>query len=218
MSRRRSPVINSSYEHATTWLLAGLGIVALVARLVKQRLPGCLDATMARVLMVMAILLLALPAKPDECDGIVETLIAQTPDLRVDKRVLAEGVDIVYLKHPQAKALSVFCPAPPMSAAALSLDWLEGLPPPSYFQLIGKLGSILTGVSADAISAGAIECQKRALASKEEDGDLDSGGIRFQCQAFIRSGGGTALTLARSANWPLSVRIGSDSLPASSRP
>jgi len=195
MSRRRSPVINSSYEQATTWLLAGLGIVALVARLAKQRLPGCLDATMARVLMVMALLLLALPAKADECDGIVEALIA-----RVDKRVLAEGVDIVYLKHPQAKALSVFCPAPSMSAATLSSDWLEGLPPPSYFRLIGKLGSILTGVSADAISAGAIECQKRALASKEEDGNLDSSGIRFQCQAFIRSGGGTALTLARSAN------------------
>ena len=155
---------------------------------------------MARVLMIMALLLVAFPAQADECDRIVENLIARTPDLQLDKRMLAEGVDIVYLKHPQAKALSVFCPAPPMLSPALSADWLEGLPPPSYFQLIGKLGSILTGVSADAISAGAIECQKRALAAKEEEGDLESSGIRFECQAFTRAGGGTALILARRTN------------------
>jgi len=155
---------------------------------------------MARELMIMALLLVTFPAKADECDTIVENLIAQTPGLQLDKRVLAEGIDIVYLKHPQAKALSVFCPAPPMSPPALSSDWLQGLPPPSYFQLIGKLGSILTGVSADAISAGAIECQKRALAAKEEDGDLESNGIRFECQAFTRAGGGTALIISRRTN------------------
>ena len=153
--------------------------------------------TMARLLIVMALLSVSFPVKADECDRIVENLIAQTPGLQLDKRMLAEGVDIVYLKHPQAKALSVFCPAPPMLAPALSADWLEGLPPPSYFELIGKLGSILTGVSADAISAGAIECQKRALAAKDEEGDLESSGIRFECQAFTRAGGGTATIFAR---------------------
>ena len=153
---------------------------------------------MTRVLLTLAFVLASLPVRADKCDGIVANLIAQTPGLQRDKRVLAEGVDIVYLKHPQAKALSVFCPAPPMLQPALSSDWLQGLPPPSYFQLIGKLGSILTGVSAEAISEGAIECQKRALANKEgEDGAFDANGVRFECQAFVKAGGGTALILTR---------------------
>jgi hypothetical protein len=149
------------------------------------------------LLTVVGCLCLTLSVRADECDRIVENLIAQTPGLQLDKRMLAEGVDIVYLKHPQAKALSVFCPAPPMFSPALSADWLESLPPPSYFELIGKLGSILTGVSADAISAGAIECQKRALGAKDEEGDLEESGIRFECQAFTRAGGGTAMIFAR---------------------
>ncbi len=91
-----------------------------------------LDVVMARVLLTMALLLSAFPAKADECDSIVANLIAQTRGLQLDKRVLAEGVDIVYLKHPQAKALSVFCPAPPMMAPALSSDWLLACPTSRY--------------------------------------------------------------------------------------
>ena len=63
------------------------------------------------LLTVVGCLCLILPVRADECDRIVENLIAQTPGLQLDKRTLAEGVDIVYLKNPQAKALSVFCPA-----------------------------------------------------------------------------------------------------------
>ena len=151
-------------------------------------------------LTVVGFLCLTLPVRADECDRIVKSLIAQTPGLQLDKRTLAEGVDIVYLKHPQAKALSVFCPAPSKLSPALSADWMEDLPPPSYFQLIGRLGSILTGVSADAISAGATECQKRALGTKDEESDLESSGIRFECQVFTHAGGGTAMIFARRAN------------------
>ena len=150
----------------------------------------------ARSLIVMALLSVCLPVEADQCDRVVANLIAQTPGLQLDKRVLAEGVDIVYLKHPQAKALSVFCPAPPLMSPALSADWLEGSPPPSYFELIGKLGSILTGVSPEEIRAGAIECQKRALSAKDEESNLESSGIKFDCQVFARAGGGTATIFA----------------------
>ena len=81
-----------------------------------------------------------------------------------------------------------------------SADWLQDPAPPAYFQLIGKLGSILTGVFANAISAGAIECEKRALAAKGEEGNVESSGIRLQCQAFEHAGGGTTLLLAPAAN------------------
>ena len=112
----------------------------------------------------------------------------------------AEEADIVYLKHPQVIALSIFCPVPSAPSFTLSADWLQDPAPPAYFQLIGKLGSILTGVSANAISAGAIECEKRALAAKGEEGNVESSGIRLQCQAFEHAGGGTTLLLAPAAN------------------
>jgi hypothetical protein len=148
----------------------------------------------------MVLLFAGFPAKADQCDRIVANLIAQTPGLQLDKRMSAEGADIVYLKHPQAIALSIFCPVPSAPSLTLSADWLEDPAPPAYFQLIGKLGSLLTGVSSDAISTGAIACEKRALAAKGEEGNFEASGIRFQCQAFAHAGGGTTLLLAPAVN------------------
>ena len=76
--------------------------------------------------------------KRDQCDHIVANLIAQTPGLQLDKRMPAEGADIVYLKHPQTIAISIFCPVPPAPSLTLSADWLQDPAPPAYFQLIGK--------------------------------------------------------------------------------
>ena len=50
---------------------------------------------------VVGCLCLILPVRADECDRIVENLLAHTPGLQLDKRMLAEGVDIVYLKRPK---------------------------------------------------------------------------------------------------------------------
>ena len=75
---------------------------------------------MARTLIVMVLLFVGFPAKADQCDHIVANLIAQTPGLQLDKRMPAEGADIVYLKHPQVIALSIFCPVP--SAASFTLS------------------------------------------------------------------------------------------------
>ena len=155
---------------------------------------------MARILIVLVLLLAGFPAKADQCDRIVADLIAQTPGLQLDKRMPAEGADVVYLKHPQVIAISIFCPVPSAPSLTLSADWLQDPAPPAYFQLIGKLGSVLTGVSADAISSGAIACEKRALAAKGEEGNVEASGIKFQRQAFEHAGGGTTLLLAPAEN------------------
>jgi hypothetical protein len=42
--------------------------------------------------------------------------------------------------------------------------------------------------------------RKRALAAKGDEGNVEFGGIRFQCQAFEHAGGGTTLLLAHAAN------------------
>jgi hypothetical protein len=96
---------------------------------------------MARILIVLMFFFTEFPAKADQCDHIVANLIAETPGLQLDKRVPAEGADIIYLKHPQAIALSIFCPGPSDPSLTLSADWLQDPAPPAYFQLIGKLAA-----------------------------------------------------------------------------
>jgi hypothetical protein len=56
---------------------------------------------MARILIVLMFFFTEFPAKADQCDHIVANLIAETPGLQLDKRVPAEGADIIYLKHPK---------------------------------------------------------------------------------------------------------------------
>ncbi len=96
---------------------------------------------MARTLIVIVLLFAGFPAKADQCDHVVANLIAQTPGLQLDKRVPAEGADIVYLKHPQAIAISVFCPVPSVPSFALSADWLEDPAPPAIFSSSGNLAA-----------------------------------------------------------------------------
>jgi len=47
------------------------------------------------------------------------------------------------------------------------------------------------------IREGAQRCQQAALRSKTELADLVYGGIKFECQAFARDGGGTTITIYR---------------------
>jgi hypothetical protein len=55
--------------------------------------------------VAITLLVVGFPADADECDRIVENLLVQTPGLKLDKRVLAEGVGVVYLRNPQATAI-----------------------------------------------------------------------------------------------------------------
>jgi hypothetical protein len=137
-------------------------------------------------------------ARADECDALVGRLIAQVPELTLESRAKNAGAaDVVYLKHPQAKELSIFCPAPGVPWPALNVDWPDGLPPAGYFQLIGQMGGIMTETPADVIRTGAMKCQQQALAAKDEAADTETSGVSFECSAFTRDGGSTAITLIR---------------------
>jgi hypothetical protein len=61
--------------------------------------------------------------------------------------------------------------------------------------LIGQLGSIMTGVSAEAVRAGAMECQRSALVAKYEMSEFTSRDVKFECAIFTHDSGGTAMTI-----------------------
>ncbi len=137
-------------------------------------------------------------AYADECDAITGQMIASVTGVRLEKRQPVEGAtDIVYLNHVDASLIAIYCPQAGVPWPVLNVDWAKSLPPPAYFNLVGRLGSVMTGLSAKAITKGARKCQKLALASNDELGDLEVGGITYECQAFTRDGGATAMTIAK---------------------
>ena len=146
-------------------------------------------------LIVTACVSFALPIQANECDALVRNFLAHVPGLTFASKshMAAEfNFDIVYLKHPQATQMALSCgPLQP----SLNIDWRGGLPSAGYFRLIGELGSIMTGVSAEAVRVGAMECQKSALVAKYEMSEFTSKGVKFECAIFTHDGGGTAMTI-----------------------
>lgn len=133
------------------------------------------------------------------CGGLVGELLVGVQGLAVRSVShvdAASAFDIVYLKHPDATEVALTCRFP---RSSLDVDWRGGLPPAGYFQLIGRLGSIMTGISAEAISAAAAECQKRAIVAKYEMAELVSQGVKFECDSFTHDSGGTSMTIYKAS-------------------
>lgn len=64
--------------------------------------------------------------------------------------------------------------------------------------LASKAGELLTGASAQLIDENVLRCVNTALSSSQELADIDfGGGVRVECQAFERDGGGGSITLLR---------------------
>jgi hypothetical protein len=138
-------------------------------------------------------------AQADECDALVAQLLAGVPGLTftsTSHMADAPNFDVAYLKHPQASQIALSCgPRVP----SLDIDWRGGAPPVGYFELIGLLGSIVTGVPVAAINFGAGECRRLASAAAYEMSGFELAGVRFECAIFTHEGGGMTMTIHRIA-------------------
>jgi hypothetical protein len=136
-------------------------------------------------------------ALASDCNTIVAQLVAGVPGLSFTSASHMAGApnyDVAYLKHPQASQIALSCsPREP----SLSIDWRGGSAPAGYFELIGLLGSILTGVPVDAIRSGSAECQRLAGAAAYEMSGIALAGVRFECAIFTHEGGGMTMTIHR---------------------
>jgi hypothetical protein len=64
--------------------------------------------------------------------------------------------------------------------------------------LASKAGELLTGAPAQLIDENVQRCVSRALSDSSELANIDfGGGVRVECQAFERDGGGGSITLLR---------------------
>ncbi len=137
------------------------------------------------------------PALASDCDALVPQLLAGVPGLTFTSTSHMAGApnfDVAYFKHPQASQIALSCgPRVP----SLDIDWRGGTPPNGYFELIGMLGSIVTGVPVAAINSGAGECRRLAGAAAYEMSGFQLAGVRFECAIFTHEGGGMTMTIHR---------------------
>jgi hypothetical protein len=135
------------------------------------------------------------PTLADECDAKVAALEGQEEGATVvGKRTEAGGIT---LKDPFATEVAIECAIPGDGSLDLYLNWDGAFPPPTFYEFAGRAGHIVLDAPANTIREGAIKCQQAALRASNEISSLTFGGISFECQAFIRDGGGTAITIYR---------------------
>ena len=141
-------------------------------------------------------------AHADECDAKAAELVAREGATVVGERTEAGGVT---MKHPLATEVAVECPIRAGGGGIpldLYLNWDGAFPPRTFYEFAGRAGHIVTGAPANAIKEGAMKCQQAALRRGPgppffESAEMTFKGISFECQAFTRDGGGTAITIYR---------------------
>jgi len=132
-------------------------------------------------------------ALADECEAIVADLVAREGAI-AEQRTPAGQIP---LKHPLASEVVVECPTAPGAPIDLYLNWDGAFPPRTFYEFAGRAGQIVTAAQAGVVKQGAMKCQRAALRSRNEMANTTVGGIAFECQAFTRDGGGTAITIYR---------------------
>jgi hypothetical protein len=136
-------------------------------------------------------------ALASDCDAVVAQLLAAVPGLTFTSTSHMAGApnfDVAYFKHSQASQIALSCgPRQP----SVSIDLRGRSPPSGYFELIGLLGSIVTGVPVAAINSGATECRRQALSAAYEMSGFGLAGVRFECAIFTHEGGGMTMTIHR---------------------
>jgi hypothetical protein len=98
-----------------------------------------------------------------------------------------------------ANEASVECPFSTRSGVPIPIDlyvnWDGAFPPASFYEFAGRAAHIVVGVSEQAARMGAMRCEQKALRAAHEMAQLVFRDAYFECQAFSRDGGGTAITI-----------------------
>jgi hypothetical protein len=101
---------------------------------------------------------------------------------------------------------SVDCPTTTGFPADLYVNWNGAFPPASFYKFAGRAAHIVVGVSEKAAQVGAMKCQQAALRADDEMDQLIFGDAYFECQAFSRDGGGTAITIYSASAAPQNLK------------
>jgi hypothetical protein len=102
-------------------------------------------------------------ATANDCDVLTARVLAGIRGASFERKS-SSGLHIDF-KHPGAWTLTVHCRVDDDLPEAVSVTWKDKFPPTTFFDLVGRAGSIVTGGRAEQIRQTAIRCHQQVLAA-----------------------------------------------------
>ena len=139
------------------------------------------------------------PALDEAGQGALCLATAQKLAVAVGAAVGRQTHSIVELRHPTVNEASVGCTSYASKHHDLFVAW-EGSarPPAATGNFIARSAAFVTGASAAEIQQELTSCVGAALkATAQEMADREFRGVKIECQAFARDGGGGSATIYR---------------------
>lgn len=137
----------------------------------------------------IAVLLLSGKVKAESCDII---LLALSQESSLSRVKTSEDALVTHYRYGQNTSLSVSCI---FDKPNLEVSW-DGLEPvQSFYELVGRVGSLVSSQSRTDVVKLSRLCREQALKDDSEIATIERKGLAIECQAFKRDGGGTTITV-----------------------
>ena len=135
----------------------------------------------------IAVLLLPGKAKAESCDLILLALSQENSLTRVKA---SEDALVTHYRYGLNTSLSVSCA---FDKPSLEVSW-DGLEPDqSFYELVGRVGGLVSSQSRTDVVKSSRLCREQALKDDSEIATIEREGLAIECQAFKRDGGGTTI-------------------------
>lgn len=147
---------------------------------INRLLGGC------TCLMLLA---LSTNAHASPCDDVLAALQKERHLSQV-KQTVGE-VTTEYRDGPNI-TLSVSCA---LGKPNMMISWDGPQPDQQFYDLVGRAGSLVSPRSAAEIVNASKRCRKQAINDSGEIATVEQKGLAIECQAFIRDGGATIISV-----------------------
>jgi hypothetical protein len=144
----------------------------------------------------------------DECDARVAALVSSGIGVTADNSRRNSINNAIEITSKYVNEASVECPTNTGFPIDLYVNWNGAFPPASFYKFAGRAAHIVVGVSEKAARVGAMKCQQAALRADNELAQTTFGDAYFECQAFSRDDGGTAISIYPASAVPQNLKSG----------
>jgi hypothetical protein len=174
-----------------------------------EQMMGTANEILWAAAFMSAIALALLSARADQCDVAAAKLTEAIQGVTAARQNDSGGAaDAVNLTTSAASEASVDCPTETGFPIDLFVAWDGAFPPGSFYDFAGRAGHIVAGAAEKDIRDGAKLCQQTALRGLNgETVQFIHGSAYFECQAFGRDDGGTAISIYARRDAPRGAEV-----------
>ncbi len=137
----------------------------------------------------LVLLALSTNAVAESCDTI---LIALHQERHLSLVKQSQGKQTTEYRDGQNTSLSVSCA---LGKPNIAVSWDGPKPDQQFYDLVGRAGSLVSSQSATEIVKLSKQCRQHAIKDSGEVATIEQSGLAIECQAFVRDGGGTTISV-----------------------